>query len=553
MSRSTINVLKDAEDLLRQNQLDEATQIYISVLSAEPQNSLARAGLLNTKNLHLQYLIQLFNQNDIQALLLKAKRSLTFFPESFEIHNLLGGAYARQNNYDAALESYQNALEINPGSPDVYSNAAIALKELGRPEEALFFYDRAIELNPQSINAHFNRSNLLRDLKRNVEALGGYDKVIRLSPMNAGAHCNRGLVLLELGRTRESLAAIEEATKSESPSWEVYNNYGNALQNLGRLKQAAENYEIAASQNPLSAKLFYNLGKVYFQQGSLKKAISKFELANQVNSRGQNSVTSGLASDIAYKDSNSFILRSLYQQDDTDSFHQKYDLLVNSGENNSTIGSLGCQAEKKYGLTLNNPFCSNPLDFAISLDMHESCDFKKLFVTTVRQLIDENYIEKRIQPLLENGWQSSGNLFLIEHTSIEQIKKILELQIADYQRIFQNSDEGFIRAWPKKYSLVAWLVSMRSGGKLRPHMHDNGWLSGSVYIHIPDEIRPPEGSLVVSLDENEFCPRNKTKDSKVFAVTTGTLCLFPASLYHHTLPFESDDERLVLAFDVVPE
>jgi hypothetical protein len=36
-------------------------------------------------------------------------------------------------------------------------------------------------------------------------------------------------------------------------------------------------------------------------------------------------------------------------------------------------------------------------------------------------------------------------------------------------------------------------------------------------------------------------------------VVTGSLCLFPASLLHYTIPFESEEERVVLAFDVVPK
>ena len=145
--------MQDAEDLLRQNNLDEATQIYISVLSKEPQNVSARAGLLNAENLHLKYLIQLFNQNDIKALFVKAKRSLTFFPESFAIHNLLRGACARQKNFDAALVSYQNVLKINSDSPVVCSNAAIALKELGRFEEALLSYPLENYSNPMNLES----------------------------------------------------------------------------------------------------------------------------------------------------------------------------------------------------------------------------------------------------------------------------------------------------------------------------------------------------------------------------------------------------------------
>ena len=39
---------------------------------------------------------------------------------------------------------------------------------------------------------------------------------------------------------------------------------------------------------------------------------------------------------------------------------------------------------------------------------------------------------------------------------------------------------------------------------------------------------------------------------KIIDVVTGSMVLFPASLTHYTIPFESEEERIVLAFDVVP-
>ena len=33
----------------------------------------------------------------------------------------------------------------------------------------------------------------------------------------------------------------------------------------------------------------------------------------------------------------------------------------------------------------------------------------------------------------------------------------------------------------------------------------------------------------------------------------GDMVLFPSYLYHRTLPFESDAERICVAFDVIPE
>jgi hypothetical protein len=97
---------------------------------------------------------------------------------------------------------------------------------------------------------------------------------------------------------------------------------------------------------------------------------------------------------------------------------------------------------------------------------------------------------------------------------------------------------------------------MKSGGKLKPHMHEYGWLSGSIYINVPEKKTIDSGNLVVCIDDTDKA------DKKSIDVVTGSLCLFPASLLHYTIPFksgelgnsfESDEERIVLAFDVKPK
>jgi hypothetical protein len=102
-----------------------------------------------------------------------------------------------------------------------------------------------------------------------------------------------------------------------------------------------------------------------------------------------------------------------------------------------------------------------------------------------------------------------------------------------------------------EYSLKGWLVSMKSGGKLQPHMHENGWISGSIYINVPSKLMTDSGNLVVSIEERS--EKETKQQQKSIDVVTGDLCLFPASLLHYTVPFESEYERIVLAFDVVPK
>ena len=92
---------------------------------------------------------------------------------------------------------------------------------------------------------------------------------------------------------------------------------------------------------------------------------------------------------------------------------------------------------------------------------------------------------------------------------------------------------------------------MKSGGELQPHIHTEGWLSGSIYINIPPKSKADSGNLVVSLGEEKDAVDTRINAKKIINVVTGSLVLFPASLTHCTIPFESEEERIVLAFDVI--
>ena len=103
---------------------------------------------------------------------------------------------------------------------------------------------------------------------------------------------------------------------------------------------------------------------------------------------------------------------------------------------------------------------------------------------------------------------------------------------------------------PTNYSLYGWFISLKSGGNLKPHIHTDGWLSGSIYINVPQRLEGDSGNLVVSLGEENDASDTRMNKKKSINVATGSLVLFPASLMHYTIPFESDEERVVLAFDV---
>jgi hypothetical protein len=89
---------------------------------------------------------------------------------------------------------------------------------------------------------------------------------------------------------------------------------------------------------------------------------------------------------------------------------------------------------------------------------------------------------------------------------------------------------------------------MKNGGAIKPHMHEQGWISGSVYINVPPKLKKDSGNLVVCVESET----DQGENSKSIDVVTGSLCLFPSSLQHYTIPFQANEDRIVMAFDVVP-
>jgi hypothetical protein len=255
---------------------------------------------------------------------------------------------------------------------------------------------------------------------------------------------------------------------------------------------------------------------------------------------------------INFKNSQSYLLRCLYLQNKQKQFCELLDTLNNQGKINPIIGSLCSRAEIKYGLKKPNIFCQDPFKYVLKIDLDKSYHFPNTFIKPLTTFLNHNKIAIKSQGLLTHGYQTFGNLFDTEHDLTNEIKKIIINEIEKYRAHFKDSQEGFIKKWPTEYSLNGWLISMKSGGKLRPHMHENGWISGSIYINVPQKFNSSSGNLVVCINDDNYLVEGKTTHEKIIDVTTGSLCLFPASLLHYTIPFEAKEERIVLAFDVVP-
>jgi len=377
---------------------------------------------------------------------------------------------------------------------------------------------------------------VLKQTGRMIESLTAMQKSVQLAPLDAQAHNNLGVPLQELGRLEEAAASYNQAIALKPAYAGAHSNLGVTLKELGRLDEAEASYTQAIALKPDYAEAHYNLGVTLQELGRLDEAEASYTQAI------------ALKPDLA--EAHKSLLACLFRLNKQSLFFKKLDYLINEDTVSSTIGSLTCRSALKYGVEKPNIFCRKPLKYVLHIDMNTQYDFEKLFVEKTRFILKETRISNRKQSLLVNGYQTSGNLFDIKNSFTEKIQKAIRLEIEKYRINFKDSEEGFIKKWPTEYSLRGWLISMKSGGELKPHIHTTGWLSGSLYINVPPKSKANSGNLVVSLGEEKDATDTRINVEKIINVVTGSLVLFPASLTHYTIPFESEEERIVLAFDV---
>ena len=118
-----------------------------------------------------------------------------------------------------------------------------------------------------------------------------------------------------------------------------------------------------------------------------------------------------------------------------------------------------------------------------------------------------------------------------------------------------DSDHPFITHMPKKWQLVAWAIVMDRQGHQLPHIHPAAWISGVYYVQLPSLMQGDgnghAGWIEFGRPQSDFKSKAEP-EIRIFRPEEGLMFLFPSYLYHETIPYESDENRISVAFDVLP-
>jgi len=590
MKISMQEALARAETAYASGKNKEAISIYRAIIVGRPRNFEA--------NFNLGKLLLKF---DAEEAVRYIKISLEISPQNKHVLKSLVLAYIQlgetknaEKFLGLALEKYENDRDfanlqrkLDKGGTTTQTETTIAAKASTNPSSltktkkvkklketfVAKSYDKTIKLAKSIVendSGHLLSWQLLgasyQSIGNRSAALAAYEQALAICPGDAASVCNMAILHLELKDISQAQLGFQKALSLKS-NWSVaQNGLGSTYLALGDNSNAEKCFLTALTLEPNYYDALVSLGALYKEKGRakeseeyLRKAISiqpglpfaKYSLGILLKHMGKFEAAITLLDGLDYKDSEQTLVMCLYLSGKKEQFRERLELSIKRGEVNTIVGSLGSRAEARYRWDKPNLFCKEPLDYVDKTSLLGKCDFNKLFVRPALDILG-TAASKEHQSILTNGLQTAGNIFELEKDLMSPVEEIIRSEVQLYLEKHCESEEGLMRHWPSHYSLYGWFISMQRGGALDAHIHESGWVSGCVYINVPPKKAVDSGNLVVCTEDtrkfNEVGPDQK----KTVDVLTGDICLFPASLMHYTIPFDSSEDRIVLAFDVKP-
>jgi len=553
----------------RAGRLAEAERGYRGVLAAAPEqpDALHLLGLLTQQ------------RGEPAAAEALIRRAIAARPEAAAYHGSLGATLAALGRHAEAVAAFRRAVELAPRAAQAHYNLGCALQAAGQLDDAVAAYREALALQPGAVQAQMNLGTALRALGRRDEAIAAFKQAVELAPKQADAHYNLGHTLQTAERLEEAVAAYRRAIALQPGFAEAHSNLGNALRDLERLEEAVESYRRAIALRPRAAQARANLGVALNELGRYREAIDALQQA----------IGSGTATATTHYN----LGRALHEAGRLDEAAAAYrQALALRADFANAAGNLVrlalAQGAPEHALAVCDDFLARDPGNALLL-AYKAATLTELgrHDAARRLLAIERFVRPRIietppgyadlaafnaalaahvlsHPTLiyaparhaTRFGRHTGELLDEAKGPIAGLEAAIRAAVGDYLAAMA-AEEGhpFPPARPRRWRLTAWAVVMDSQGHQVPHIHPSGWLSGVYYVQLPKVIAAERNDRAGWIEfgrPGEEVPVRREPEVSLLRPEPGKMVLFPSYLYHRTIPFEAAENRISIAFDVLP-
>ena len=409
---------------------------------------------------------------------------------------------------DEAESRYRQVLDRYPENPDALNLLGVLSSQKDSDEAGIAFIQRAIAADGRNPAFHSNLGNVLRELGRLDEAAEAYEVAAGLQPDDVDALADLGGVYQLQGRFDAAEAVCRRAIGVRPDFVRGHYNLGISLKFLGRAEEALDALRRAVQLEPTKIDAQLNFAGILLEQGKAAEALEACDACLAVSPH--------YSAALGYK--------------------------------GIALNEVGDREGVRRLMDFGRLVRSSPIEVPESFSGLESFN---------RSLTDHILNHPTLEEDPEQHATRNGL-----HTR-ELLSKPLG-PFADFHQALQRKAQAYLHdlpsdpshpftaSKPSSLKLTIWAVVMNAGGHQVPHNHGDGYLSGVYYVQIPDVVASSgdgqEGWIEFGQPPDEF---NCRVEPEVVTIRPeeGLMVLFPSYVYHRTIPFESDQQRISISFD----
>lgn len=255
-------MMAQAEQFMKQGDLDRAEQIYTGILGKHPTHA---------PSLHMMGLIYHLSNNMPLAEEL-IKKSIHYQQDNPQYYFHLGIVQEDLLTPRAAVRSYEKALHFRPRFAEAHLGLANALVSCGENDTAAVHYQKAIDLHPALGEAHHGKGSMLLAQGRAEEAAACFARALEQQPDLVRFFIEKAADLEKRGVILRALAYIEKALQLAPDSVECLGIKGKLEMVRGDLDRAVESIGKGLSLDPDNPYLLTSLGNILMSQGKMTEA-----------------------------------------------------------------------------------------------------------------------------------------------------------------------------------------------------------------------------------------------------------------------------------------
>lgn len=455
-------------------------------------------------------------------------------PENREALHVLGLTRFRQGLTTDAVDLLEKAVAAEPGFAPTQNDLGAMLLASGRSQQAIAVLERALQLQPGYADAHVNLGNAMHRLGMIGQAEEHYRTALNLNEGHARGWISLGNLLRTTRRSEEAVSCFQTAHKLAPNEPIVHNFLGAAYRDLRRMPEAVAEFERALQLNPELPEANANLGGALMGRSAYRDALPFLDKADTRQSAGS-------------------ALECLLHLGEYEEIFRRIGAIAAHDRRNLHVASVSAYAAQQLQREDPYPFCPNPLSYVRIVEQPGGSVLDAAFL---QSLIDD---AKRLESVWEprgistrKGYQTAPTLFRNPTPALARLEEIIREEARHYRTSFGDVSIPLLGEWPENTIVNGWFVRLVQQGHQHTHNHPDGWLSGVLYLSLPAASPPPAGAIEFSLRGESYPEISGVHPTLQHMPEPGQLVQFPSSLFHRTIPFDGDDERLCIAFDIAP-